>query len=319
MRIVRRTQIENLKDVWPLETDFSNWLVTDDGLSFLAEDLGIEIEDARRESRPGTFPCDIVGHLVGNPEHVVVVENQWGRTNHDHLGKMLTYAAVHQALTAVWIAEKVAEDHRAVVDWLNANTPETVSFYLAEIKAYRIGDSPVSPQLDVLCRPNYSIKPTRSDATPGEQERRSWRVEFWTEIQEAVRATRPPFNLQRPSKDHWSSIAIGRSHFHINMLLTPRNRSIAVDLNIQPEGWKDDAYRALEAQKEAIEAELGVSLKWLPMPDNISARIVWEHPLDPDDPNNRQAVIQWFAATTPRFCRAFRDRVRVLKAPAASR
>ena len=308
-KIARRTQVLNLRQVWKTEPDFSDWLVTDDGIALLAEDLGISIENARRESKPGNFPCDIVGNLVGDEDHCVVIENQYDRTDHDHLGKMLTYAAVHKAMTGIWIAEKVAEDHRAVIDWINTNTPETVSFYLAEIKAYRIGDSPVAPQLDLICRPNYMVKPPSGEMTQGELERRAWRKAFWEDIFTKLNSTAKPFKLQRAGTDHWSTISIGRSGFNVAMLLTPRNKSIGLELYISVGAWKQAAFDFLESQKQEIEAELGAQLKWMPLPTKQSARIVWEVMIDPDVPANRQAVIDWFGESVLPFYLAFRDRV----------
>lgn len=79
----------------------------------------MEVEEPQRECRPGDFSCDIVGHLVGDENHRLVIENQFGKTNHDHLGKLLTYAAQHTAMTGIWLSEYVADDHREVIDWLN--------------------------------------------------------------------------------------------------------------------------------------------------------------------------------------------------------
>ena len=308
-KIARRTQVQNLREVWKKENDFSDWLISEEGLALISDDLGISVENARRESKPGNFPCDIQANLVGDENHIIVIENQYNRTDHDHLGKMLTYAAVHKAMTGIWIAEKVADDHRAVIDWINANTPETVSFYLAELKAYKIGDSPVAPQLDVICRPNYIVKPPTGEMTQGELERRAWRKLIWEDIHTKLRSTPKPCNLQRPGPDHWSSISIGRSGFHIEMLLTPRNKSIGVQLVISVVGWKQVAFNALEAQRQEIEAQLGVQLKWLAMPDKQSARILWEEQIDPDVPSHRELVIDWFALAVLPFYLAFRDRV----------
>lgn len=109
------------------------------------------------------------------------------------------------------------------------------------------------------------------------------------DIHDAVSAVRPPFRLQRPGENHWSIITLGRSGFHLAMLLTPRNRSIAIELAIRVP-WKERAFAALEKQKDAIEAELGSPLKWLLMPDKNSARIVLERDLDPSVPENREEV-----------------------------
>lgn len=314
MQIDKRTRVQNIREVWPKETDFSEWLMTDDGIEFLAQEIGIEIENPRRESRPGDYPCDIAANVLGDEDHIVVIENQYGKSNHDHLGKLLTYAAVHKAMTGIWIAETVSDDHRQVIDWLNDNSPPNVNLYLAELKLYRIGASPVAPQLDVVCRPNAAVKETKSGLGESDKERRAWRRRMWTEIHEAVRAVNPPFRLQKPGGEHWSAISLGRSAFSLNMLLTPKNQSIGIDLYVQP-SWKEHAFAALEAQKAEIEAEIGAPLQWLPNPGKKAARILLEAKIDSRRPENEPAVRKWFAENTVLMYRVFRDRVLKLAGP----
>lgn len=314
MLIGKREWVQDVRQVWKRETDFSDWLVTEDGVTLLAEELGIEIENLTRESRPGDYPCDIVGNLLGDENHIVVIENQYGKTNHDHLGKLLTYAAVHKAMTGIWISETISDDHRQVIDWLNENTPTNVNLYLVGLKLYRIGNSPVAPQLDVVCRPNLAVKETKSGLTQADQERHAWRRRMWIEIQEAIKAVKPPFRLQRPGDDHWSSISIGRAGFHLNMLLTPRNESIGIDLYITVP-WKSEAFDALQAQKAAIEAELGSALQWMPLPGKKTARVLLEAKIDPRKPENEPQVREWFAVNSIKMFKAFKSRVLALVEP----
>jgi hypothetical protein len=308
MNIGKKVRFEEIRKVWKKENDFSDWLVTEDGVALLADELGIEIENLTRECRPGDYPCDIVGNLLGDENHVVVIENQYGKTNHDHLGKLLTYAAVHKAMTGIWISETISDDHRQVIDWLNENTPTNVNLYLVGLKLFQIGDSPVAPQLDVVCRPNTKVKETKGGLTPGEMERHEWRRGMWEQIGEAIRATKPPFRLQKPGRDHWSSIAIGRSGFSLNMLLNTKNKSIGVELYVMVP-WKMDAFNALEAQKVEIEHEVGTPLDWQVLPDKKSFRILLEANIDPKKPENLGAVKGWFIDNTARMYGAFKSRI----------
>lgn len=313
--ISKRAQVQNIRTIWQQETAFSDWLTTPEGIDLLAQDLEIAIENPRREARGSNFSCDIVANVVGDETHVVVIENQFGRTNHDHMAKLLTYAAVHKAVVGIWIAEEAADDHRQVIDWLNENTPNTVSLYLAELKAFTIGNSPAAPMLDVICRPNVTMKVANEELTEGDKKRRQWRLAFWTEIHNRMREEKLPFRLQKPSEDHWSTIAVGRSGFHLAMLLTPKNQSIAVEVNIQPDGWKDAAFNQLKTQAEGIEKEIGVGLQWRPMPDKNSAKILLETKIDPKVDANRKAVADWFAEWTPKVFASFQKRVKALVEP----
>lgn len=290
--IAKRTPVENIKSVWAKETEFSDWLISQEGIDLLAQDCEVEIENPQREAKGTNFSCDVVANLVGDEKHVVVIENQFGRTNHDHLAKLLTYAAAHKAMTGIWIAEEAADDHRQVIDWLNENTPDTVALYLAELKAYTIGNSGAAPQLDLVCRPNLTMKQTNSGRSEGEQKRREWRIAFWQDIQKRMKEEKLPFHLQKPGPDHWSSITIGRSGFHLSMLLTPKNQSVVVEMVIQPKGWKDAAFEVLQEQAQEIEAEVGHPLEWRPMPNNSSSRIILEEKLDPDVEANRKKICE---------------------------
>ena len=315
MPVGKRSQVKNLRTLWQQETHFSDWLATQDGMDLLAQDLEIEIENPRREGKGANFSCDIVANIVGDESHVVVIENQFGRTNHDHLAKLLTYAAVHRAVVGIWIAEEAADDHRQVIDWLNENTPNTVSLYLAELKAITIGSSPAAPQLDVVCRPNATMKQANADLSEGEKKRNQWRLAFWTDIHNRMKSEKLPFRLQKPGEDHWSSIAIGRSGFHIAMLLTPKNQSIVVEVVIKPEGWKDAAFEQLKSQAAEIEKEVGAQLDWRTMLGKGTSKILLEQKINPKVEANRKAVCDWFAEWTPKMFSAFSNRVKALSEP----
>jgi hypothetical protein len=314
-KIGKREQVSDIRQIWPREPDFPDWLATEQGIELLGQDLELDVETLEREEKASEFRCDLVGHATGDENHKVVIENQYGRINHDHLAKLLTYVATHNATTAVWIAEEVAEDHRVVIDWLNNNTPANAQFIAAELKLWRIGSSDPAPQLDVVCRPNVMLKPIESEPSEADAARYEWRRQFWTDIHARVPQSKPPFRLQRPGRDSWSSLAIGRGGFHVNMLLTPIKRRVGVELVVKPAGWKQSAFDQLEAQKAEIESELGAQLNWRAMPDNVKSCIVLEEKIDPAGEANRKAVCDWFAEWLPKMHATFRQRVADLIEP----
>jgi len=166
----------------------------------------------------------------------------------------------------------------------------------------------------VVCRPNITMKRKISGISENDQKRRAWRQTFWENIHQHMKTVKLSFNLQKPGGDHWSSISIGRSGFHVDMLLTPKNQSIVIQVVVQPK-WKDAAFEQLQAQSEAIHSELGRNLDWRPMPDNKSALICLEEKIDPGKESNRQAVCEWFTKWTPKIYKAFRDRIKGLVEP----
>ena len=141
----RRVQ---LRDIWPHEArDFTPWLA--ENLIFLAEDLNMDLELEATEKRVGDFRADIVcRNRVDNSR--VIIENQLEKSNHPHLGKVLTYAAGLDAATIIWIAEKFRPEHRDVLNWLNRNTSTALQFWGVEIAVIQIADSPYAPEFTVV-------------------------------------------------------------------------------------------------------------------------------------------------------------------------
>jgi hypothetical protein len=123
-----------VKEAWPSEDEnFTPWLATPEAIKILGEALNMDLEVEAVERWVGSFRADILAKAVGEADHRVIVENQFGRTNHGHVGQLLTYlAGIEGAKTVVWIAETIQPDHRAAIDWLNANTTE--DFSLANIQ-----------------------------------------------------------------------------------------------------------------------------------------------------------------------------------------
>ena len=132
---------------------FTPWLALPENLKLLGDAIGIELEFEATESRVGIFKADIVAKEVGTDDRVII-ENQLENTDHDHLGKLLTYAAGLGAKVVVWVAEKISDDHRRALDWLNEITGESFSFFALEIELWRINDSAPAPKFNLVCRPN---------------------------------------------------------------------------------------------------------------------------------------------------------------------
>ena len=297
------------KSLFGNEAGFSDWLVSKQGIDFLEQFLKIRIEKPVREAKSTNFPCDILAKKTGEKNHIVVIENQLGSTNHDHLAKLLTYAAAHNAMTGIWIAGEVAEDHRHVVNWLNENTPPSISFYLVKLIAYKIGNNP-APILEVVCKPK-KVKPPRP---PADIKRRTWREAFWIDIQKQMKKVKLPFNLQKPGGDSYASISIGRADFHMEMQLLPSKQKILLDIVIHPK-WKDKAFKQLQDQAGKIHGELGSPLIWLPRTDRKSALIRLEGNINPAEDINRKKVCEWFLKWTPKMYLAFKGRIQKLQVP----
>jgi len=142
----------DLREAWLSEPDdFTPWLA--DHLDLLGETLGLSLELEGTETSVGPFSADILCREVGDG-HWVLIENQLERTDHTHLGQIVTYAAGLDALTIIWVAKEFVDEHRAAMDWLNHSTAEGLDFFGVEIELWRIGDSRMAPRLNIVSQPN---------------------------------------------------------------------------------------------------------------------------------------------------------------------
>ena len=130
------------REVWKHEAyDFSSWLT--ENLDVLNDHLEVPLVSADTEQAAGAFSVDLLAEDEGGKS--VIIENQLERSNHDHLGKVITYLASFGAETAIWIVADPRPEHVAAVTWLNESS--AASFYLFKVEAVRIGASAPAPLL----------------------------------------------------------------------------------------------------------------------------------------------------------------------------
>ena len=154
------TREKDLRSVWEHEAnDFTPWL--QDHIDLLGEALGLDIEVEGREGEVGGFSVDLYGKETGTGR-TVIIENQLDQSNHDHLGKLLTYAGGRDARIAVWVAPTIRDEHLETIHWLNSQTGEGTDFFAVEIELFRIGKSKLAPHFNVVARPraNLTRQPT---------------------------------------------------------------------------------------------------------------------------------------------------------------
>ena len=154
----RIERMDDLRAIWPHEArDFSKWLSQEENLALLSEEIGINLVLEELESAAGSFSVDLYAAEEGTGRKVII-ENQLEDTNHDHLGKIITYASVKGAEIVIWIVKKARDEHKQAVEWLNQHTDESIGFFLLEIELWKIGGSLPAPKFNVIERPNDWVK-----------------------------------------------------------------------------------------------------------------------------------------------------------------
>jgi hypothetical protein len=296
--------------------DFTPWLAEEANLAQLAKSLGIdELELEATEKNVGPFKADILCKDTLNG-HWVLIENQLSRTDHTHLGQLLTYAAGLQAVTVVWIAAPFTEEHRAALDWLNDVTDERVRFFGVEIELWRIGTSPNAPRFNVVSRPNDWVKSV-SPPTPEPTKRQKLQLDYWTEFRRYMEDH--PGNVRRRSTPvataSWS-FSVGRSGFTLVTTINNRGNWISVYLLISGPKAKPCFY-LLHDEKEEIEKEFGEKLDWRERPGQVESHVALVlQPADPSDRGDWPRQHAWLRDRLEQFHAVFRPRVRQLD-PAA--
>lgn len=249
-----------LRDLWKREErDFSAWLERNIGV--LSETLGIPLSEIRREDKVGSFNVDLVAE-DGNG-NLVIIENQIEPTDHDHLGKVLTYLTNLEAKTAIWITSEPRAEHVRAIAWLNEATPVDISFYLLRLAAYRIGDSDPAPLFTVIVAPSVEAKDIgrqKKDLA----ERHVLRLRFWEQL--LARAKEKGFILHAsisPSKGNWIATGAGKvGLLYLYRVLLDQKTAVELYIDTQSKEQNKYIFDSLHSKKEKIESDFGGPILW---------------------------------------------------------
>ena len=309
----------DLRDIWASEdNDFTPWLAREENLTILGETLGIDLELEAQEKAVGPFRADVLCKDLGS-DTWVLIENQLERTDHSHLGQLLTYASGLEAVTIVWIAAHFTEEHRSTLDWLNRITDESFRFFALEVELWRIGDSSAAPKFNVVSKPNdWSRSVAQAARAMDDSELSEWRVmqrAYWTAFNTVLDQAEGPFSGNRiPPAKSWMTFPIGRSEFNLAVTMIRRNRVIRAELYIKGDRAKM-FFSLLWEQKETVEQEFGYPLEWEELPNRQDSRIsVLLGDVDPSDEYDWPRQHGWLATKLNDMHRVFANRVRTLDA-----
>jgi hypothetical protein len=316
-----RLEPVDLRDVWKSESsDFTPWLASEENIALLGKTLGMELEVEASEQGVGPFRADILCKDTANGDWVLI-ENQLARTDHVHLGQLLTYAAGLKAVTIVWVARKFTEEHRASLDWLNEITAERFQFFGLEVEAWRIGDSAPAPKFNVVSKPNDWSRELSAQANRvaegGLSGPKRLQLEFWTEFCAFVDEHARRIRVRSPRADSWLPIAIGRSGFHLSAVASMWNsdsnsyaeQELRAELVIEvPQAQR--CWEQLQSERSRIEEQLGAPLIWHG-PPNVKKRSVYiRRSADLNDRDAWPEYHEWLTRNLDRMHEVFQPRVK---------
>jgi len=299
----------NLNKVWPHEEkDFTPWLAEEMNLTALSKVLGLELHFEQIEVKVGPYSADILAR--DGRGGLVVIENQFGRTNHDHLGKLITYGATLGASAVIWIAEHFTEEHQRAIEWLNERTNDELSLYAVRPKVIQVDDSKPAVEFELVERPNdlvKSIEKTISEAS----EAQKLQLEFWTLFKKRLLEKKVVPSAETPRPQYWFSVPLGRTYIHLSNILNTDSGKVGLRVYISNK-VAESAMGELLTQKQAIEHEVGTTLQWNPNPENKDKIISLVRDIDLENKSSWPNQIEWLVDMNAKFRAAFMPRVKNL-------
>ena len=313
-RKLGRLESVNLRQYWEDEArDFNAWLAQGDNLAVLSDTLGMELELEGTEVPVGPFKADIVARDLSSDSRVVI-ENQLEKTNHDHLGKIISYASGLTATVMIWIAREFTEEHRRALDFLNEQAAPNLRCYGIEMQLWKIGESEPAPLFKIISSPNEYTSEIKVDGTSGEiSETQALYLELWSGFRDYGRERGTFLQLRKPRPQHWFTIALGRSSFSLSLTASMQNQRLGCETYLSGRNAKQ-LFRLLTEYKEQLHAQTG-PLEWQELPEKQACRVVLYKQCDVRNKANWRAAYEWFLEEAEKFHKAFSPVIRSLPVP----
>ena len=267
MKLGRIKQIE-LREIWKHEaTNFTNWLAKPENLDLLSEEIDIELSLIDTEYNVGRFNVDIYAEEA-SADRKVIIENQLERTDHDHLGKLITYASGLDAEIVIWIVKEVLEEHQQAIDWLNKNTDEKINFFAIRMEVWKIGNSEPAPKFHIISKPNNWTKSVKQSVQKSAlTETKLLQLKFWNEFKEYARNLN--LRLRKTSPQHWYDLSFGRTDCHISLTINSQKKELACEIYIPN---SQETYDSFYENKAYIESRVQ-GLEWMELSTKKASRI----------------------------------------------
>lgn len=291
MKLGRIEQVE-LREIWKHEaTNFTNWLAKPENLDLLSEEIDVEISLIDTEYNVGRFSVDIYAE-ESNVNRKIIIENQLERTDHDHLGKLITYASGLDAEIIIWIVKEVLEEHEQAIDWLNENTDEKISFFAVKMEVWKIGNSEPAPKFHIISKPNNWSKSVKQSAQkPSLSETKILQQKFWEGFREYVQRESLDLRLRKTNPQHWYDLNFGRSDCHLSLTINSQKNEIACEVYIPN---SKETYFSFLAKRQEIDSKIN-GLEWMELPTKKASRVKVKKKGDFTNTKNWEHYFLWLS------------------------
>lgn len=296
-------KITDLRTIWKHEAqDFSLWLSQEENLSILSRAIGIDVVLEERESSVGDFNVDIFASEEGT-NRKIIIENQLEDTNHDHLGKIITYASGKNAEVIIWIVKRARDEHKQAIEWLNQHTDNNIGFFLIEIELWKINNSLPAPKFNVVERPNDWAKTIK--ISEGLSDTQKLKLEYWQKFNEYADSDAVfsrEFSIRKPQPCHWYDLSIGSSSYHIGLTVNTQKKRIGAEIYFSK---SKDLYKKFMDKKDVIERWTGQEVQGIEAEQDC--RIVVFRNGDIKETKHWENEIKWMFEMALKFKKAVKE------------
>ncbi len=302
----------DLKEIWKKEAhDFTPWLA--ENMEALGKELGMELELEKREASVGDFSLDLLAKNLGTGDYVVI-ENQLTQTDHDHLGKLLTYAAGFDASTVIWLADSIRDEHRQTLEWLNQRTDSKTQFFAVVVEVFKIDDSKPVYNFRPIVFPNEWQKTKRQQSvgaiSPKGEAYRTFFQKFIDDLREKYNFT----NARAGQPQNFYEFTSGISGIRYVASFAHGNRVRAeIYIDKGDNEINKDIYDSLKAEETVIEEELGEELSWERLDNRRASRIAIyrDGSIDASE-SELEEIHKWLIEILLELKRVFGNRIKML-------
>ncbi len=306
-----RLQKVDIKTVWRTEDNhFTPWLAKENNIALLGDELKMDLEVIDTEKNVGRFKADILCKDTATDKNVII-ENQFGKTDHKHLGQIMTYASGLDAFTVIWIAESFTEEHRAALDWINNITDENIEFFGIEIELFKIADSIPAPMFNIVSKPNTWSKAIKKSSNNIQlTDTKIYQEHYWQKLKDYIETQKVSFRMQKPLPQHWTNISIGKSNYKICAIANSRDKWIAVQLVVYGSESLDNFKRLREKFEDDSRQILSPNIEWTEKEGkehHVNMVFPNNNPLDKSNISKQHIILtEWIE----KFHQYFREKVK---------
>ena len=302
-----KLKLVDIRSVWKNEEyDFSKWMAKQENLQLLCDELGIQLNIKETEASVGRYSVDLLA-IEDGTDNVAIIENQLEYTDHDHLGKLLTYAAGLDATYILWIASEIRDEHLNAIEWINENTNDNKNFFLIKIELWQIDNSNPSPKFTVVAKPNDFTKNIKISNSGTITHTKAKQLDFWILLREYIHKNKIEFKTQKPGPQHWINFSIGTSDAHCAFTINSQTNTLFCELYIDE---NKELFSWLHERKDEIENEIGQKLDWRELPNKKASRILFGREGSLINKDNYENYFIWFIEIGIKFKKVFSNYIK---------